>query len=343
MKEEAGPPDERAGSRLAVLAFAAVFGLTAVLAIISLPLGVYTVLYTTLAQGYGAATLVRTFVWAGPIPVVLPWAVPLGILFVSEIAVYSVLLVYALAHKNVFRSFADGFRSGLSLLLSNDLVVALLAVGFYVFTVVIIDQVVTAGGAPVGGLSDTNDLFYFVTATISPLREEVGFRVGIIGIVAMLLAIGKSWKGMLNALWRPSSAYEGGPTMSGKAVTVMVALAISSIVFGLWHVLSGSGWEIGKLPGATFGGLVIGYVYVKRGFHVAVLTHWGVDYLGTVFAFFGQGAYGISWTAVPGYVLEQVISLDMVAGIGLASFLVVLYLGYSKFARPRSEMPDVGT
>ncbi len=332
--------EDRTRSKAVVLIFALLFGITVLLATLSLPIGVYTVLFTTLAQGYGAATLVYTFVWAGPVPVTLPVAVPVGLLFVLEIAVYMILLAYAFAHKSAFAAFSAGFRSGVSFLLSNDLVVVLISVGFYIFSVLIIDAFVTAGGAPIGGPSESNALFYFVAVTVSPLREELGFRVGIIGVVACLIALGGSRTGLLRALWRPSTVYERDVVRTGKVFAVIAALVASSAIFGLWHVLSGTGWDIGKLPGVIFGGLILGYLYIRYGFHVAVLTHWGIDYFGTAFAFFGQGAYGILWTSDPGYLLQQIVSIDLIMGIGLFSFLLVIYLGAARLLRSRKVVPS---
>ncbi len=336
MTPETTEVEDRAPSRAAVALFGLIFGLTALLAALSFPAGLYTVLFTTLKQGYSAATEVYTFVWAGPVPVEIPVAVPVGVLFVLVTAVYAAFFAYAASRRrNVLAAFSDGFRSGLSAIMSNDLVAAFVALGVYMFTAVIINLAVIAGGAPIGGLSEGNPLFYLVTATLSPLREEAGFRLGIIGVVALLLAIGTSGRGMLNALWRPASAYEGSPSKTGKMLGVMMALGFSAVIFGLWHVFSGSGWDIGKLPGVIFGGLVLGYAYIKYGFHVAVLAHWGVDYLGLVFGFFGQGVYGIDWTSTPGFVIQDVVTLDLVLGIGLASTLVVAYLGLSKLGAPK--------
>jgi membrane protease YdiL (CAAX protease family) len=173
----------------------------------------------------------------------------------------------------------------------------------------------------------------FFSNTSAPLIEEFGFRVCIIGAFALLLSTERSPRALLEALWRPASTYENEEIRAGKVYALSAVLVVSAIVFGLLHILSGSGWEIGKLPEATYGGLVLGYLYIRYGFHVAVLTHWGIDYLGSAFSFFGQGAYGIPWGSSPGYDLQQIVSLDLIKGIGLASFLLVLYLGFARLRR----------
>lgn len=68
-------------------------------------------------------------------------------------------------------------------------------------------------------------------------------------------------------------------------------------------------------------------LYVKYGFHVAVLVHWGVDYFGSVYSFFGQAAYGIPWSSgTQEYIGQYLVDIDMLLLFGLASFLVVTYL-----------------
>jgi hypothetical protein len=329
----------RAESRAAITVFGILFGLTVMLAILSLPAGVYAVFFTTLTPGLGANTLVAMLFWVGPIPILLPYALPLGLLFVSLVAVYASFIVISAYRKmNVPAAFSAGWRQGISALLSNDLVIIVVSIGFLTFTAYVVDILVAAGGVQIGGLTgDTLSLFFSTTS--APLIEEFGFRVCIIGIVALLLSKERSRRALLEALWRPASTYEKEEIRAGKVFALAAALVISAIIFGLLHILSGSGWEIGKLPEATYGGLVLGYLYIKYGFHVAVLTHWGIDYLLSAFSFFGQGAYGIPWGSTPGYALEQIVLLDLTMGIGLASFLLVVYLGVGRLRRSRPIVP----
>jgi hypothetical protein len=151
--------------------------------------------------------------------------------------------------------------------------------------------------------------------------------VCIVGLVAAVLALGSGPRDVLRSLWRPSASYERDSLRADKVLIISVAVATSSLAFGVLHVAPGSGWGIGKLPEATFGGAVLGYLYVKYGFHVAVLTHWGIDFLGSAFAFFGQGVYGVPWWSSPGFVLQRLVTDDLVGGIGLAAFLLVTYSG----------------
>ena len=216
----------------------------------------------------------------------------------------------------------------------------LLSIGFSVFTTAWVTYLTEAAGAPVGNpFANVDPLFEFTSLTFAPLREEVGFRLLLIGMVALVLSMGRPLRQAAKALWRPSAAYEGMAVGGLTAAIIWVALAFSSITFGVCHVTcGGGGWDWGKIPEAVWGGVVLGYLYVRFGFHVAVLTHWGVDYLTSAYAFFGQAAYGIGWNSSTNEFFGQyLVDFDMLFLFGLASFLLVAYVGIKRLARRRAR------
>jgi len=309
-----------------VLAFLLLF--TAALVVASFPLGVYTVFFTSLSSQFSASTVIQqVFIFIGPIETSLPLTASMGAFFLGLSAVYAAMIVLAAKQgRGMLSALKASLKEGVAPLFSNTFFVTLISIGFLGFTILVIDSLETSGGVPIGNLSgDAMELF--MSLTIAPLREEFGFRMIMVGLPALVLCVGKPWVQKLRSLWRPSACYEGDVNATGSQAIIALAAAVSAVSFGLVHILLGSGWEIGKLPEAAFAGVVLCYVYIKYGFHVAVLTHWGIDYLDSVYGFFGQGAYGIPWTASPGYVLQQVVSFDVVIFLGIASFLAVCYLG----------------
>jgi hypothetical protein len=318
--------------------------LTAVLVVVSFPVGVYTVFFTSLSSKFSAASVVQgVYVFVGPVPAILPLAGSMGGFFVGLSVIYAAMVVLAARQgRGMLSSLRASVREGVGPLFSNTFFVTLISIGFLGFAILVIDSLETSRGVPVGSLSG-DAMQLFMSLTIAPLREELGFRMIMVGIPALALCLGRSWTLALKSLWRPSVCYEGDVNATYSQAVLALAAAVSSVSFGLVHVLSGAGWEIGKLPEAAFAGVVLAYVYIRYGFHVAVLTHWGIDYLDSVFAFFGQGAYGIPWTADNGYVLQQVVALDLVAFLGLASFLAVCYLGLKGwFKRPAAAAAPLG-
>jgi hypothetical protein len=252
------------------------------------------------------------------------------------------MLVYALYQKNSpLGAVAASFREGFGPLFSSPFLVVLISIAFLNFTAAIIDQVVATAGVPVGNVSG-DALPLLIGFTTSPLIEEIGFRVLLVGVVAAILCMGRSSRIALKALWRPSFAIEGLAVGSGASIIVWAAMGFSAVTFGACHVVCGNSWQIGKLPEATYGGVVLGYLYVRYGLHVAVLAHWGVDYFGSIYAFFGQAAYGIPWNSnTSEFIGQYLVDWDMLILFGLASFLVVLYVGLKKTLEKRTELQTV--
>ena len=341
------PPKQRPSpiESLFVALLVALLLFTAVLVIASFPVGIYTIFFTTLSNQFNAASVIQgVYIFIGPVEAVLPLPGSMGGFFIGLSVVYAAMIALAARQgRGMLSAVKASFSEGVGALFSNTFFATLFSIGFLAFTILVIDSVETSGGIPIGSLSG-DAMQLFMSLTIAPLREELGFRMIMVGLPALALCLGRSWTQALKSLWRPSAAYEGDVNATYSQAIIALAAAVSSISFGAVHVLSGAGWEIGKLPEAAFAGAVLCYVYIKYGFHVAVLTHWGIDYLDSVYAFFGQGAYGISWTANNAYVLQNVVAFDIVALLGVASFLAVCYLGLKKwFGRSeRVAAPVVG-
>lgn len=324
------PPHEKA-PRLASLAGAAIIvllGFTLALMLFSFPAGVYAIFSGRLSPTYGPGSPVTPYYWVGPMLGLVPFRVGAGWLFVFLLGVYAALIaLLAAGDTRPIGAVRRALRDGPQALTSSPLLATVVAVGFLVFTASHIDSLVSSSGVPIGGIS--GDPFQiFVGFTLAPLVEEVGFRVLIIGVVAFILSLGTTAKGALGALWRPSRVLEGVALGSGTSIILWASVAFSSATFGACHVVcGGGGWEIGKLPEAIYGGVVLAYVYVKYGFPAAVITHWGVDYFGSALSFFGQAAYGIPWDSASEYFGQRLVDVDLLYLFGMASFLLVAYLG----------------
>ena len=336
------PAPSLLGSALAAF-FLVLLSLTALLVVLSFPVGVYTVFFTHLSSST-ASTLGQPFLWIGPIAVLLPFQVMYGEAFIAVIAVYVAMFVLTIFQgKSLPSAVASGLKKGYREFLSNRALLTLVAIGFLVFTAALLDEVVSASGAPIGNpFSGSNDLQYFIELALAPLREEFGFRVLLIGVAAVLVTLSRPGTSVLKTLWRPSIAYEGVDNNTVILVVIWVAGAFSAGTFGACHLAcGGGGWDVGKLPEAVYGGIVLAYLYIRYGFHVAVLTHWGIDYLPSVFAFYGQGVYGIPWTSVPGYLLQQIVAADLFEVFGIACLLGVAYIGGVKLLNRRREPPPI--
>jgi hypothetical protein len=336
------PVPNPVGSVLAAL-FLVLLSLTALLVVLSFPVGVYTVLFTRLSNST-ASTLGQPFLWLGPIAVLLPFQVMYGVAFIVVVAIYVAMFGLTVSQgKSLPSAVVSGLRNGYREFFSNRALLTLVAIGFLVFTAGLLDLVVSAFGAPIGNpFSGGDDLRTFIGLALAPLREEFGFRVLLIGVAALLVTLSRPGTSVLNTLWRPSAAYEGVDNNAVTLIVIWAAGAFSAGTFGACHVAcGGGGWDIGKLPEAVYGGVVLAYLYIRYGFHVAVLAHWGIDYLPSVFAFYGQGAYGIPWTSTPGYLLQQIVAVDLFEVFGIACLLGVAYIGAVKLLDRKRAPPAV--
>jgi len=336
----AGPqPGTVRPDRTVMLSVFVVFlGLTLVLLALSFPAGVYSVFSGRLSRNFTYSSNVQPFLFIGPAVVRLPIQVSVGAMFAFLTTIYAAFLVYSMwQRERPMGAIRSAFRGGTGELMSSPFLVAVISIGFLTFSLISIDGIVSYAGAPIGALSG-DPMRLLVSLTYSPLVEEIGFRVLLIGVVAFILSVTRPWRKALSALWKPSNAIEGLSVGSGPSVIIWAATVFSAATFGVSHI--GNPWDIGKLPDALFGGLVLGYLYVRYGFHVAVLAHWGDDFFGSVFSFFGQAAYGVpANSATQAYILQSISLLNSILLFGLVSFLLVTYLAVSKFVTWRSGAP----
>jgi hypothetical protein len=307
--------------------FFLILAVTLVLMVVSFPLGIYAVFFTSLsAPPITPALVVRSLgIFVGVYSFNLPVSISLGQLFVILVLIYSVILLYtAKQGTGAVHAMRASLTQGFDALYGSPLVVTVMALGATVFLVGILDQLLSAVNLPTGKLTG-DALETFVGVTLAPLREEFGFRLAIIGSVAFLITVSTSPRKAAKALWRPAAIFDGNRTDVVRKLVLYSAVAGSALLFGIAHILPGSTWQIGKVPQAALAGVVLGLIYIRYGFAAAVLLHWGVDYFGTVFAFFGQGFWGVPWTSDTGTPLDQFVALDLVILLGLSSFILLSY------------------
>ena len=348
MTPEGEAPGPGGASRLATTFLLVLMGFTVILIVLSFPAGVYAVFHGGLSTTLAYGSLVTTYLWIGPIPAISPFTVPLGGLFLALTAIYAGLFIFGFRQSpGPEKAAREALRSGVGSLMTSPFFVILVSIGFLSFTAIIATWLSELGAGSVGNpFSNVDPLLEFGSLTFAPLREEVGFRLVLIGLVAFVLSMGKPAREAVKSLWRPSAAYEGVAVGGTASLIIWLATGASAVTFGVCHITcgGGSGWNWAKFPEAAWGGLVLGYLYVRYGLHVATLAHWGVDYLGSAFSFFGQSAYGVSLTSANEFVGQYAVDLDMLWLFGLASFLLVVYLGVKRLAarRPATGVVDKG-
>ncbi|MGI0065847.1 MAG: CPBP family intramembrane glutamic endopeptidase [Nitrosotalea sp.] len=147
---------------------------------------------------------------------------------------------------------------------------------------VIIDTIQQSFGVKIELPTTTNDLVRFFQLSISPLTEETGFRVLLIGVPLFLMYSHiPSWKIFVKSLWRPSKYL----SISDYKKPMILIITIG-LLFGVAHIISGTPWSPGKVTQAAMAGIIIGWVYVRYGLAPAILVHWATNYFLFSYLFF---------------------------------------------------------
>jgi hypothetical protein len=316
--------------------YAAIVILTLLMLILSIPFGAYAILSPHLSTKYSYNSMVSFIpIYIGLFTVNLPVTPTVGELLFTLTGLYAVLLAVAAAQGGGFvRAIKSSAREGMGAFLRNPLTATIMILGATLLATTVLDLLQTSVGVQTGGLSgDAYSILY--TLTLAPLIEEVGFRFFLIGVplvVVMFLMRGQLGR-MAKSLWRPSAAWEGiGAQDPGAAAVPFLKLltyflmVLSSVMFGLAHYLSGSGWDIGKVSEAALDGFALAYLYFRYGLHASIIFHWIVDFASNAFAFYGQAAYGISWTANSSYSLIPALDLIYIVGVPALFYIANLLL-----------------
>lgn len=239
--------------------------------------------FTASSQGSGIIFFVTL------ITLELPVNFNLGQLFIVLWTIYLILFAVAMNGpiKNIWSAIKSSATRGTEALFDNSMLATLIVFPVVVWVTVALSLIQAAGGISTGSLPPADPLLEFVELSIAPLREEIGFRVIPIGIVALLILFSSGrYRDGLMALWHPSRYLKKNDLPSDykrHMISIYVAIGVSAILFGIAHVLLGAGWGPGKILSAAVAGVGLGALYYWYGFPAAVLLHWSIDYFLSVF------------------------------------------------------------
>jgi hypothetical protein len=320
-------------AKVLIVGFICIVVLTFELMVLSLPIGLYALFFTNVAgNGPGVDAVVRGIVLDvfGFFPVVIPIAVSLGTIFVALWLIYALMLgIATLGSVDLFSAVRSSLETRGESILRSPMLATIVLLGATLLATLVIDAVQTSAGVGSGGISGQS-IPFFVSVTLAPLREEIGFRLTIVGLIAFVYGARSSLKTAVKALWRPSIVYESVSVVSPgrlsfERVLAGASIVFSAILFGLAHFVSHIGWQVGRITTAGVAGLALGYLYYKYGLHAAILLHWGVNYFPNAYALLGQGLYGVPWQSDPGTFLTQFVATEIVYVLGVPSLIFVAY------------------
>ncbi len=229
-----------------------------VMFVLSVPVGFYTVFFTTLSTHtppYNAQTQYQVPVYIALLTIRLPFDASYGVTFAVLTAV--IVLFIALAAwqgGGIVKALKATPQEGVSPLLRNPLTATVIILGASLLLTILLDYVQTSAGVATGGVSG-DPLELLISFVLAPFIEEIGYRFFLIGfpLFLVLLLTRDSLGRAVKTLWRPSAAWDADASgarpqlQEYHKLLVVLLVALSAVVFGLAHYLSGAGWSVGKI------------------------------------------------------------------------------------------------
>lgn len=245
--------------------------------LLSFPIGAYIMFNSDIGKEITHQFPTNGFnIFLGGIGFTIPISFEIGEAFVLVWIAFLVLFTISfLGPKDSFlRILSQSMSSDLRNMKENGLVSMISWFSILVLASEIIDRVQSGFGITIESPKIQNDLLQFFYLTSSPLTEEIGFRILLIGIPLFLIYSQKaSLVLFFKTLWRPSAYLK----ITDHRKTIVIIIVVG-IFFGVSHIISGNPWSSGKFAQASISGIIIGWVYARYGFAPAVLIHWSTNY-----------------------------------------------------------------
>ncbi|HJT10403.1 MAG TPA: CPBP family intramembrane glutamic endopeptidase [Candidatus Nitrosotalea sp.] len=303
--------------------------------ILAFPIGAYLVFDSEIGHSINFQYPIDTFnFFIAGIGYKIPISFQLGDAFIIAWSTYAILFSISFAGplSSLTRTLTNTISEGWHELKENGLVNAITWFSILILVSVGIDLIQQSFGVKIEPPQSQNGLIQFFQITTSPLTEELGFRVFLIGIPLFLVfSYRASWKLFFKSLWRPAAYLHIKDYKKAMAIIITVG-----IFFGAAHIISGTPWSPGKITQAAVAGIIIGWVYVRYGLGPAILIHWGTNYFIYSYLFFistlGQAPLSSEISNPFSDTLEQLL---LVTG---SISISIKILSYIKIKRERLQL-----
>ena len=293
--------------------------------ILSFPLGTYTVFNSNIGDDIDYNFPLEKFdVFIAGLNLGIPFDFEIGDMFIVFWSIFLILFVVTfLGPKNNFlKSISNLLNKKKDDSDANYLVNIIKWFSIIVVISGIINFIQESFGVSTLPPEYVNDLTLFLAITISPITEELGFRVMLIGIPLFLIFAHKSsFKFFFSSLWPP---YNNLHIMHHKRVISIIIVV--GLFFGLAHIISGEPWSEGKFAQAAISGIIIGWVYYRYGLISAILIHWATNYFIYSYIFFISDLNQVSiQNAISHSMIETFEIILIVTGVISIAMIVINY------------------
>lgn len=271
--------------RILAIPYSALVAIIFGMMLLSFPIGAYVVFNSDVGQEKNFEyPLDGLDVFLGGLSFKLPLKFEIGEGFVLIWCIYIILFTIAFVgpDRNFMMAITSLMIEGWQNIKKNSFLSMITWFSILIVFSVIIDSTQQIVGVKTEPPEFQNALIQFFDVSASPLKEELGFRVLLIGIPLYAMFSHKaSLTYFFKSLWNPSKNLE---ITNYKKVVILIVVV--GIFFGVAHIISGSPWSSGKFAQATVAGVIIGWVYFRYGLAPAILIHWATNYFIFSYVFF---------------------------------------------------------
>ncbi len=296
--------------------------------LLAFPFGVYVVFHTDIGTDINFQYPLNDLDIFKKTNFQIPFDLVLGDAFIVLWCIYVILFSIAMIgpDKDFFKIITSNFNhEKLDSKLDSKLNYMIIITKWFsilIFISIMIDFIQQQFGIITIAPKSENNLIQFLYVSISPLVEEFGFRIILIGLPLFAFYSHKlSVKHFFNSLWNPNCnlvIYDLRKTM--------VLIILVGIFFGLAHIMSSESWSGGKFAQATASGIILGWLYVRFGIIVSILVHWGTNYFIFSYANFISQINGITIENVfSNSFMNSIEILFLVSGVFSVILLLITY------------------
>ena len=309
--------------------YTALISIVFALMIISFPIGAYIVFNSDIGDDINAEYPIENVdIFLAGIGLQLPIQLELGDVFVVTWCLFAILFVISfLGPKTNFIKTIIHYVNNKQPENENYIESIIKWFSVIILISVVINFIQENLGIQIQPPDVTNELIQFFMVTISPITEEIGFRILLIGLPLFFFYSHKSSiRFFFIALWHPARYLH--VINNNKTIPLIVGVGV---FFGLAHIMSGEPWSLGKITQASASGIILGWVYYKYGFLSAILVHWATNYflLSYVFAISEINQISTS-NALSHSMINSLEIILILSGITSTTIILLNYLNKRK-------------
>ena len=304
--------------------------------LLSFPFGLFVVFDTDIGDDINFQYPLNSLDIFKEIRYLIPFDIEIGDVFIVLWSIYAILFTIAMfgPDKGFLKTLSANLSNGKLETKSNYMIAITKWFSILILISVIIDFIQQGFGIVTVPPSVDNDLTQFLYVSLSPIVEELGFRVILIGLPLFVFYSHKlSIKHFFKSLWNPNRNLH---IYDFRKILFLIVLV--GIFFGLAHIMTGEPWSEGKFAQATASGIILGWLYFRFGLIPTILVHWGTNYFIFSYANFVSQINEITIEAAFSHPLINTMEmLFLISGIFSISVLLITYFNSKKEQKLKIE------